>query len=209
MKSFGVVYCFSCWYTNLFSHFCFFLLDKLKIFLRALVSNSLVSCLKWGSMVQIVESMDPVQLFQCMEVQKGNHGQQSFLNLHHIMFQCWFVWNQTRFGSSQNANHTFLFIMANFEYSCTPYSCIGSLWRSLVYEHHIRHSIYSVFLYGGQPWIFQQFFFNEIRFGFMYLAQIKIVVISRYVVVVQIFLFRFYFCVFFIFAHFSLIFLFR
>ena len=55
-----------------FSHICFFLFDILRISLRTLVSNSFVSFLKKrGSMVQIVERMDPGAIFSMYEKLKG------------------------------------------------------------------------------------------------------------------------------------------
>ena len=64
----------------------------LQFSLRALVSNSFVSCLKYEALLfEWLKVWILVILFQHMEMQKGKwyeNGLQGFHNLHYTMFQC-------------------------------------------------------------------------------------------------------------------------
>ena len=66
-----------------------FFSDTLKISLRAPVSNGFVSYLKNGALwFKCLKVWNLVQFFQCMRIQKRNHGLQNFHNLRHTVFQC-------------------------------------------------------------------------------------------------------------------------
>ena len=98
-------------YTSIFA----VILNMLKMSLRALFSNSSVSCLKNGAQcfkwlrVSILE-----HLFQDIKFQRGNNGLQSLDNLHHTMSNVWFVWNHTKdLGLLKHAYHTLLHIMVS------------------------------------------------------------------------------------------------
>ena len=148
-------------YANIFFHI--FAFRHAQIFSRALVPNSFVICFKNGALwFKWLEIWVLVQVFQCMEIEKGNNGLQGFHNLHHTMFQYMVCLASYKIRVLKNANHTLFHAVSSLWYSCMSLPCMESLWHSCNRTSpHMSYYLFPVFCMEVKPRTFHTTTWND------------------------------------------------